>query len=184
MTLLSQMVVLAAGEGGGGSALLSPEPGLMIWTWVTFACLFFVLAKFAWKPLMSGLEKRETTIRESIESAEKLKVDAEAMMRDYEEKIAQSKSEAHAIVEEGRRDAEVLRQDIEKKAQSESAAMIDRGRREIELARDKAVEEIRNEAVGLSLSIAEKILKKDVSTEENQKLAREALQSLGKGNRA
>ncbi len=179
MDLFVQQIVMA--EGGGLSVLLEDTPGLIIWTWVVFGGLIFVLGKFAWKPLLTALDKRETSIRESVETAERLQGEAEVKMREYEEHLSQAKSEAHAIVEEGRRDAVVLRQEIESKAQDEAQTMIDRGRREIDLARDKALEQIRTEAVDISIKVAEKVLKKNLSSEDNQKLAKDALSSLGKG---
>lgn len=180
MTSLHPLLFLAAGEGGGSGGLLDPEPGILIWTWVTFACLFLVLARFVWKPLLGALDKRESTIREALEAAERLKSEADKRMAEYEERMAKSHLEAQAVVDEGRRDAEVLRREIESKAQGEAQKIIDRGKREIELARDHALEQIRTEVVDLSLQVAERLVKKNLTTDDNKRLAQEALQGLGK----
>ena len=74
--------------GGGGNALLSLDPGVLIWTWVTFFILLFILYKFAWKPILGGLAAREKKIRESLENAEKIKQELENLARRQEEAMA------------------------------------------------------------------------------------------------
>src|SRR5262245_13478746 len=91
------------------SGVLDPEPGLMVWTVVTFAFVLLILWKFAWKPLLGALEKREQTIRDSVDGAQKLKDDAQRLMEQYQKQLQQAREEARAIVDEGRRDAEALK---------------------------------------------------------------------------
>jgi F-type H+-transporting ATPase subunit b len=160
------------------SGILDPEPGLMVWTIVTFVFVLFVLWKFAWKPLLGALENRERTIRESVEGAQKLKDDAQRLMEEYQKQLQRAHEEARAVVDEGRRDAEALKKEINDKARAESQEMIERAQREIGLARDAAVDQLRREAVMLSVDMAAKVIKRKLDAKDHQELVRGALQEL------
>jgi F-type H+-transporting ATPase subunit b len=158
--------------------LLSPDIGTMFWTVVTFAVLLFVLAKFAWRPLLDALEKRERAIQDSLDGAATLKADAEKMLEEYRAKIDAAHGEVQGIVDEGRRRAESMRDDIVGKARSEAKEAIDRATREIEVARDDALRDIRREAVDLSVSLASKVIERTLQPADHEKFIRETMKDL------
>ncbi|MBI1850467.1 MAG: F0F1 ATP synthase subunit B [Planctomycetes bacterium] len=160
------------------SGVLDPEPGLVVWTVVTFAFVLLVLWKFAWKPLLSALENREKTIRDAVENAQKLKDDAQRIMEDYQRQLHKAHEEARAIVDEGRRDAEELKKAINDKARTDSQELLERANREIALARDSAIDSIRREAVTLSVDMASKLIKQKLNAKDHQDLVKGALQEM------
>ena len=111
--LLGFLVALPAlaAEGGDGN-IFAGDLGNMIWTVVIFVLVLLVLGKFAWGPILEGLQARENFIRESLEEAKADRESAEERLREYEVKLAEARAEATALVEEGRRDAELVRQTI------------------------------------------------------------------------
>src|SRR5262249_29626162 len=95
-----------------GKQLITPEIGTVLWTVITFAVLAFLLARYAWKPLLATIEERERTIRESLEQAQKARAEAEETLRRNQEILAQARRETGALIEQGKREAEALRGEI------------------------------------------------------------------------
>jgi len=127
--LCTSAVAWASEEGGaGGGGIGDTLPVGDIWnsiaTLVTFGLVIFVLGKFAWKPLLKVLKDREDFIRQSLQSARKDRQDAENTLQKYKEQLDQSRAEATAIVNEGRRDAEVVRHKVQEEARQEAEAII------------------------------------------------------------
>ena len=170
--LLASPLPLALGD------LLEPEPGLAIWTIVTFVLLLLGLWRFAWRPLLNALERREKTIRDAVESAQNLKDEAQKLIEQYKGQLQQAREEARAIVDEGRRDGDVLKKEILEKAREEQKEMSDRAQREIALATDAAVDKIRKESVNLSVDLTSKLVKKKLGPAEHQELIRIALKEI------
>lgn len=166
---------------GGASApnpLVQLDPGLFIWTILTFLILFSALAKFAWKPLLSALETRENTIKSSLEDAEKAKVELERLNTESESIIASARSEAQSIRMEAKAAAEKIKADVMMKAGEDAKKLRDETEKQIKVERDKAISEIRQEVVGLTMMVAEKVIKKNLSKEDNQSLIEDSLQNL------
>ena len=179
MSLICSGLAMPLGAGFLGLPdFLLPDPGLMVWTIVTFTFVLLVLWKFAWKPLLTALENREKTIRDAVENAQKLKDDAQRVMEDYKKQLQQAHEEARAIVDEGRRDGEELKKAINDKARVESQELLERSQREIALARDAAIDTIRREAVTLSVDMASKLIKQKLSAKDHQDLVRGALTEM------
>src|SRR3989337_1749047 len=128
-------------EGGEGPSLFTGDLGNVFWSLVTFFAVLVVLGKFAWKPILGALQKREDFIRDSLVQAKKDREDAERRLKEYTDKLLAARSEATAIVEEGRRDAEVVRRRIEEESKAEAKAILERGKREIAIATDTAVQD-------------------------------------------
>ena len=173
------------GEGHGGASgpnLFTGDVGNIFWSLLTFGAVIFVLGKFAWKPLLSALQSREEFIRKSLEQAKKDRDEAEARLRELEARLAKGREEASAIVEEGRRDAEVVRQRIESEARAEAEAATARARREIELARDSAIHEIYKLTADLAARAAGKILKKEIAPSDHEALIAESIKELVERN--
>ncbi len=128
--------------GGGENNLFAGDVGNAIWTLVIFGLVVFVLGKFAWGPILNTLQARESFIHEALEKAKRDRDEAEARLREYEERLAAARAEATAIVDEGRRDAEVVKRRIEEDAKAEADKMIERAKREIQIATETATKEL------------------------------------------
>jgi len=158
--------------------LVQLDPGLFIWTILTFLTLLFLLAKFAWKPLLAALEDRENKIKNSLEDAEKAKAELERINVKSEEIIAKARSEAQSIRVEAKAATERIKADLMAKAEEDSKKIRDEAEKHIHVEKDKAINEIRQEVVDLSLAVAEKVIKKNLSKEDNQGLIEDSLKNL------
>ena len=158
--------------------LVQLDPGLFIWTILTFLVLLGALAKFAWRPLLQALSVREETIRKSLADAEKARQELERLNQESQAIIRQARVEAEAIVGASRADAERLRGELREKARAEAGGIIKNAERQIQLETARAVEQIRHEAADLSVAIASKIIQKNITKEDNQRLIDEALKQL------
>ena len=158
--------------------LVQLDPGLFVWTRITFLILLGVLTRFAWKPLLKALETRENEISQSLEDAEKAKQELERLSAESDEIIAKARSEAQGIVSEGKKAAEQLTATTLNKAKEEAMANLSAAKEQIKIERDKAIVEIKGEVVNLSLSIAEKLVKKNLSKEDNKSLIDESLKNV------
>ena len=168
----------AHGGADAPNPLVQLDPGLFIWTILTFLVLFFVLAKFAWKPLLAALEARENTIRSSLEDAEKAKTELERLNAESEEIITKARSEAQSIHVEARAAAEKIKTDLMSEAEEDAGKIRDEAEKQIRVEKEKAINEIRQEVVDLSLAVAEKVIKKNLSKEHNQDLIENSLKNL------
>ena len=158
--------------------LVQLDPGLFIWTILTFLALLFLLAKFAWKPLLAALEDRENKIKNSLEDAEKAKAELERINVKSEEIIAKARSEAQSIHVEAKAATERIKADLMAKAEEDSKKIREEAEKQIRVEKDKAINEIRQEVVDLSLAVAEKVIKKNLSKEDNQGLIKDSLKNL------
>ena len=158
--------------------LVQLDPGLFIWTILTFLVLLFLLAKFAWKPLLAALEERENKIKNSLEDAEKAKAELERINAKSEEIIAKARSEAQSIRVEAKAASERIKADLMAKAEEDSKKIRGEAEKQIRVEKDKAIDEIRQEVVDLSLAVAEKVIKKNLSKEDNQGLIEDSLKNL------
>ena len=165
-------------HGGGGTNIFAGDLGNILWTLLVFGLVVFVLGKFAWGPLLETLQKREDFIRESLQSAKSDRESAEARLREYEERLNQARAEATAIVEEGRRDGEVLRQRIEEDARAEADKIIERSRREIDIARETAVKELYELSARLATDLAGKIVGRELRAEDHERMIRESIADM------
>jgi len=168
----------AHGGAGAPNPLVQLDPGLFIWTILTFLILFFVLAKFAWKPLLTALESRENTIKSSLEDAEKAKTELERLNTESEEIMAKARSEAQSIRVEAKAAAEKIKADVMVQAGEDAKKIRDEAEKQIQVEKDKAINEIRNEVVNLTMSVAEKVIKKNLSKDDNQALIEDSIQNL------
>jgi F-type H+-transporting ATPase subunit b len=158
--------------------LVQLDPGLFVWTIITFLILLGLLSKFAWKPLLHALEKRENEIAQSLEDAEKARKELDRLTSEGNEIIAKARSEAQAIVGEGKKAADQLKESTLLKAKETAAANLDDAKEQIKMEKEKAITEIKGEVVGLSLSIAEKLVKKNLNEEDNKSLINESLKNI------
>ena len=160
---------------------LSPFAGNVgnaLWTLIIFLLVVVILGKFAWGPILSLLKQREDFIHKSLSDAKRDRDEAEARLKEYGARLQSAQAEAVGIIEEARRDAERLRQELRERARSEADTMIKNAERQIELQTTRAVQQLRQEAVDLSVTIASKILQRNISKEDNEKLIADALRQI------
>src|SRR5712691_254102 len=150
--------------------LVQVDPGLYIWAIVTFLALLAVLTKFAWKPLLNALETRQETIRKALDDAEKAKQELERLNQESAQIIRQARVEADQIVAMSRSDAERLREEMRQKARAEADGIIKTAERQIQLETARAIQQIRHEAADLSVAIASKLIQRNLTKEDNEKL--------------
>ena len=158
--------------------LVQPDPGLFIWTIITFLVLLGLLAKFAWGPLLKALEERQETIRRSLDDADQAKQDLERLQKESAQIIAEARSEAQSIVVKSRAEAQTVRESLKQKAQEEGQVLIRSAQRQIELETARAVQQVRHEVVTLSLAVASKLIKKNLTPEDNDALIQDSLRQI------
>jgi F-type H+-transporting ATPase subunit b len=162
-------------------APLSPFAGNVgnaLWTLIIFLIVVVILGKFAWGPVLSLLKQREDFIHKSLSDAKHDRDQAEARLKEYGARLQSAQAEAVSIIEDARRDAERLRQELRERAKSEADTMIKNAERQIDLQTTRALQQIRQEAVELSVTIASKILQRNISKEDNEKLIADALKQI------
>ncbi len=159
--------------------MFKPEPGLIIWTLVSFFILLILLKKVAFPPILKGMKKREETIKQQLEEAQKTKKEAENLLGDYKRQLAEARSEAQKIINEGKSLGENMRKEIVQKAQEESNQIVKRAQEEIELQKQKAILELQEKIADLSIMAATKIINKSLNTEDNRRLVEEYVSKVG-----
>jgi len=158
--------------------LVQPDPGLFIWTIVTFLVLLALLAKFAWRPLLEALENRQASIRKSLDDAAQAKVELGKLHEQSAQILREARVEAESIITKGRADAERLRAEMKEKARVEAEGIVRNAERQIQLETTRALQQIRTEAVDLSVMIASKIIQRNLSKEDNERLIDDALKQV------
>ena len=168
------------GDHGHGASpnLFSVDPGLLIWTIVTFVTVMIVLRAVAWGPLQSSLAARQTAIAGAIEEAQKAKSEAEALLARHQSMLDGAKDEARAILEEARRDGQRVRDEIKAAADKEASEFKDRAVREIEGQKDKAVAEMWDLAGTLSTELATRILGRSLNEQDQERLVRQLIDEM------
>jgi F-type H+-transporting ATPase subunit b len=158
--------------------LVQTDPGLFIWTIVTFLVLLGLLAKFAWRPLLLALETRQNAIRKSLDDAQQAKQDLERLNAESAQILARARADADAIITQSRSDGDRLREEIRQKARAEADNIVKNAERQIQLETTRALEQIRHEAVDLSVMIASKIIQRHLTKEDDARLIDEALRQV------
>jgi F-type H+-transporting ATPase subunit b len=158
--------------------LVQPDPGLYIWTIATFLVLLALLARFAWRPLLNALDQRQQSISKALDDARQAKQELERLHGESARILVEARAEADAILARTRDDANRFRDELKQKAQVEAANVVKNAERQIELETARALQQIRTEAVDLSVAIASKILQRNVSKEDNQRLIEETFRQI------
>jgi F-type H+-transporting ATPase subunit b len=160
--------------------LVRPDPGLFIWTILTFLVLLALLTKYAWRPLLVALQARQDRIRQALDDAKAAGEERERLQRESAEIIRRARLEADAIVSASRGDADRLREEARQKARTDAAAIVAAAERQIQLDALRARQDLRKEAVNLSIAIASKLIRRNLRAEDNQLLIDEVITSLGR----
>ena len=174
LLLLGSATPLFAAEGG----LLSVQGGLIFWTLVIFGIVFATLYFLAFPKILGAVEAREAHIRELTEAAERDRAAAAALLAEHTQALERGRHEVQAALAESRAAAEKVREEILAQARREQDELLVRARREIAAERSAAVDSVRREAVELSIAAAERLLRRNLSADDNRRLVAEYLERV------
>ena len=158
--------------------LVQPDPGLFIWTIVTFLVLLALLGKFAWRPLLEALESRQERIRKSLEDADRARQELERLQQESAKMMQQARIEAESIVAQTRTDAERLREELKQKAKEEADNILRNAQQQIQLQTRQAIQQIRHEVADIAVSLASKLLERNLAKEDNARLIDDTLKQI------
>jgi F-type H+-transporting ATPase subunit b len=151
---------------------------LGLWTLVVFGLLYLFLRKLVWTPMLGGLKKREENIRSAVEDAQKARDEAQRLRDQLQREVDKAHEKVRDILDEGRRHAQQVTDEMIAKARTEIQTERDRLRREIEMARDQALQEIWKKTADLATMISAKVIRRQLSAEDHRRLVEEALTEL------
>jgi len=158
--------------------LVTPEIGLIFWTTIVFLLLLVVLKKYAWTPILTAVDERNKSIEEALKAADKAKKEMLALNTDNERILIQAKKERDLLLKEGRETKDNIITEAKDKAKIEADKILITAKEQINNEKMKAITELKNQVAGMSIDIAEKILKSELSDKNKQKeLIAEALKS-------
>ncbi len=172
---------LGAGNSSSGNPLTG-DPDLAIFTFIVFVLLLAVLYAMAWKPLMAGLDQREKSIADMIDSAKSSSDEAAKKLEQYEQRLSAAAVEAQEIVDQARRDAETAGEKLITEARAGAERERQRALTDITAAKNAAVQEIADQSAGLAFSLARKLIQKELNPEDHAALIRESLQQFPSEN--
>ena len=148
--------------------LVTPDIGLIFWTTVSFAILYFILAKFAWKPILGAVNERERSIKDALSAAEKAKEEMVNLKADNEKILNEAKLQRESLLKEAREIKSKIIADAESEATEKANKLVETAKIAIENEKSAAMKELQNTIVDLSLNIAEKLLSKELDNKEKQ----------------
>lgn len=169
------------GSGGGGSALI-PKMAEFIPAMVAFFVVYLVLSKFAWPAISGMLDKRAETIRESLERAEAAKIEAERLLAEYRETMAEARKESATILAQAKQAAEATRADSMARAQTEYDALISKAREAITGEKNAAIAELQASVARMSVAVASRLIGSELSTEDHLKIVEKYVSEAGSLN--
>ena len=172
------LAALPIGASGGSSFLVSPDLGLMIWTLVVFLIALAVLAKFAFPRISKELNKRQQAIEETIDTAERTREEADALLAEYRESLKQAREQAEEIVARARKAADQAEQESLGAAREQRDEILAQAKRDVEAETRRAIQEIRGEVADLTVLATEKVTRKVLTAEDQDRLVEEALSEL------
>src|SRR5256714_9126586 len=165
-------------SASSGSFLITPNVGLMIWTLLLFGISLYVLAKVAFPRITEALDRRQHAIEDSIDHAERIRAEADDLLAQYRERLKESRQQAEDIVARARKSGEARENEAVEQAKARRDQLMEQTRKEIETETRRAIEDIRREAADLTVMATEKVTRKTLSEEDQQRLVQEALSEL------
>jgi F-type H+-transporting ATPase subunit b len=180
MELLGYIVPLAAeaaehGEESGGSFLVSPGLGLMIWTLVLFLITMWVLSKVAFPKIQEALDKRAKTIAESIDAAERQRKESDELLAEYRARLAEAREQADDIMVRARKSAETAEAEAAAAGKEKREELVNAAKRDIEAETRRSLDQIRQEVADLTVLATERVTRKSLNDEDQKRLVEEAL---------
>jgi F-type H+-transporting ATPase subunit b len=183
MELLGYIVPLAAeaaehGEESGGSFLVSPGLGLMIWTLVLFLVTMWVLSKVAFPKIQEALDKRAKMVSESIDAAERQRRESDELLAEYRARLAEAREQADDIMARARKSAETAEAEAAAAGKEKREELVSAAKRDIEAETRRSLDQIRAEVADLTVLATERVTRKSLSTEDQKRLVEEALSEV------
>ena len=168
----------AAAEEEGGSFLVSPDVGLMLWTLLVFVISMYLLSRFAFPRIQAALDRRQRAIEDSIAAAERTRSEADQLLAEYRERLSDARGQADDIVARARRTAEAQQEEAQAEARRRREELLEQTRREIQTETRRAIQEIRSEVADLTVLATEKVTRKSLNTADQRRLVDEAVAEL------
>jgi F-type H+-transporting ATPase subunit b len=165
----------AAEEDEGGSFLVSPGLGLMIWTLILFLIVMFVLGKYAFPPIRRALEKRANAIAENIEASERQREEADQLLAEYRQRLKEAREQADDIIARARKASEAAVAEAAADGKAKREELVAAARKDIETETRRSLEQIRKEVADLTVLATEKITRKSLDADDQKRLVEEAL---------
>jgi F-type H+-transporting ATPase subunit b len=183
MELLGYIVPLAAeaaehGEESGGSFLVSPGLGLMIWTLVLFLITMYVLSKVAFPKIQEALDKRANAISESIDAAERQRKESDELLAEYRARLAEAREQADDIMLRARKSAETAEAEAAAAGKEKREELVSAAKRDIEAETRRSLDQIRQEVADLTVLATERVTRKTLTGEDQKRLVEEALSEV------
>jgi F-type H+-transporting ATPase subunit b len=172
MASLHDITVTAA---GGGNFLVQPGIGVMIWTLIAFGITLLILRRLAYPRIAEALDKRRRAITESIDAAERTRVEADRLLQEYRERLREAREQADDIVVRARKASDKVQEQAKVEANEKREELMEQTRRDIEQETRRAIEQIRREVADLTVTATEKVTRKSLDDEDHRRLIEEAL---------
>jgi F-type H+-transporting ATPase subunit b len=185
MHIIPLLMLLQESEAASGVAgaapkggLLTPHGGLMFWTLAIFLVVWFILSKYAFKPITAAVEAREKALEDAIAAAKADREEAARVLEEQRRQIGAARGEAQKMIVEGRAVGEKMRAEMIEETRGQQQEMLARARREIGAEKNRAIAELRREAVELAIAGAGKVIEKNLDNESNRKIVESFLSSI------
>jgi F-type H+-transporting ATPase subunit b len=167
--------VVTASSSGGGNFLVQPGIGVMIWTLIAFVVTLLILRKLAFPRISEALDKRRMAIVESIDAAERTRVEADQLLNEYRERLREAREQADDILARARKASDRVADEAKTEANKKREELMEQTRRDIEQETRRAIDQIRREVADLTVLATEKVTRKSLDDEDHRRLIDEAL---------
>ena len=178
--MLAEITLAVIASEGGNGGLLDVNPGLMIWTVVTFVVLLLILKMVAWIPILTALDKRENNIKEALARAEKAKDDARKILEENQASLAKAEEESKKIIEQSRNYAETLKEQLITESKEQGKRIVDDASSEIQRKQDAAFEELKGQIAEIAVNAAEKIIRESLDAQKSKQVVDRYLNEVNK----
>ena len=167
-----------AAEEEGGSFLVTPGVGLMIWTLAVFAFTLWILKKFAFPAITEAIDKRAATIRESLETAEEQQAETEKILAEYRQRLTEAREQADDIVVRARKAAETTKSEASAEGNAKREELVEAAKRDIEAETRRALDDIRKEVANLTILATERVTRRSLDDAAHKELVEDALREV------
>ncbi|HHE64678.1 MAG TPA: ATP synthase F0 subunit B [Bacteroidetes bacterium] len=158
--------------------MLQLEPGMMIWTWVTFIVLFIILAKVAWKPILSAVEQRENQIKDSMKKAQEARAEAEELLEKQQKMMTEAQEEIQRTLKENKDVAEKMKNEILEQARIEAQKIQQRAQESIEREKEAAILELKKQVADIALQVASRLIQENLDSKKHRELINNYIKDL------
>lgn len=176
MTALAASLVTVLAQGDQGTYIVQPKPGLMIWTLIVFFITMGILGKFALPRIQDFLERRAAAVREQVQTAERVREEADEILEEYRQRLKAARKQADDIVSRAHRAADTIVERAKEEGKREREAQVERAKRDIEEETRRSIEQIRREVLDLTILATEKVTRKSLDGDDHERLIEEALE--------